>query len=90
MNGGERYKLSDMSRGKSVFASASHSKSKDGSEENILPGNIMISVTYGVQADTRLEGQIVNTSKGFARFGLYLGRIFHASWRVTVKGERCV
>ncbi|KAF6826507.1 integral membrane protein [Colletotrichum plurivorum] len=48
----ERYKLTDVNHDKSVFASASHSKvDNNGSEENILPGNIMKSVTYSVQVD---------------------------------------
>ncbi|KAJ3961622.1 hypothetical protein N0V92_001674 [Colletotrichum tropicale] len=57
MKHAERYKLSDMNHDKSVFASANHSKGDNGSEENILPGNIMKSVTYSVQVDDRVQGK---------------------------------
>ncbi|KAJ3940024.1 uncharacterized protein N0V96_010020 [Colletotrichum fioriniae] len=55
--GRERYKLSEMNHDKSVFASANHSKGDNGSEENILPGNIMKSVTYSVQVDDRVDSK---------------------------------
>ncbi|WYZ44686.1 hypothetical protein EsH8_VIII_000002 [Colletotrichum jinshuiense] len=57
LKGPERYKLSEMNHDKSVLASANHSKAGDGSEENILPGNIMKSVTYSVQVDDGAEGK---------------------------------
>ncbi|GKT66888.1 integral membrane protein [Colletotrichum tofieldiae] len=57
LKGGERYKLSEINHDKSVFASANHSKGDNGSEENILPGNIMKSVTYSVQVDDRAEAK---------------------------------
>ncbi|WYZ46639.1 hypothetical protein EsH8_IX_000864 [Colletotrichum jinshuiense] len=57
LKGGERYKLSEMNHDKSVFASANHSKGDNGSEENILPGNIMKSVTYSVEVDDKVGGK---------------------------------
>ncbi|KAI3542611.1 [Colletotrichum costaricense] len=57
LKGAERYKLSEMNHDKSVFASANHSKGDNGSEENILPGNIMKSVTYSVQVDDRVDSK---------------------------------
>ncbi|TDZ32434.1 Satratoxin biosynthesis SC1 cluster protein 4 [Colletotrichum spinosum] len=57
IKGAERYKLSDMNHGKSVFASANHSKGDNGSEENILPGNIIKSVTYSVQVDDTADAK---------------------------------
>ncbi|GKT46113.1 satratoxin biosynthesis SC1 cluster protein 4 [Colletotrichum spaethianum] len=55
LKGSERYKLSEINHDKSVFASANHSKGDNGSEENILPGNIIKSVTYSVQVDDKVE-----------------------------------
>ncbi|CCF46582.1 ATP synthase F0 [Colletotrichum higginsianum] len=57
LKGAERYKLSEINHDKSVFASANHSKAGNGSEENILPGNIMKSVTYSVQVDDGAEAK---------------------------------
>lgn len=50
----EHYKLSDVSRSKEGMFSSS---AKSGSEEDILRGNIVKSVTYSVQVDDDLEGQ---------------------------------
>ncbi|GKT49649.1 uncharacterized protein ColSpa_09830 [Colletotrichum spaethianum] len=57
LNGPEHYKLSEINHNKSVFASANHSKASNGSEENILLGNIIKSVTYSVQVDDRAEAK---------------------------------
>ncbi|KAL0932841.1 uncharacterized protein CTRU02_211804 [Colletotrichum truncatum] len=57
LKGAERYKLSDINNDKSVFASANHDKGDNGSEENILPGNIMKSVTYSVQVADRPDAK---------------------------------
>ncbi|KAK1961162.1 ATP synthase F0 [Colletotrichum sublineola] len=55
MKAGERYKLSELNNNKSVFASTGHSKPDNDSEENILPGNIIKSMTYSVRVEDKLE-----------------------------------
>ncbi|KAK2038392.1 ATP synthase F0 [Colletotrichum somersetense] len=55
LKGGERYKLSEVNHNKSVFASTSNSKNDNGSEENILPGNIIKSMTYSVRVEDNIE-----------------------------------
>lgn len=48
---GDHYKLSDVSSGKHGRFNSSRNTDKSGSEENILQGNIIKSVTYSVQVD---------------------------------------
>ncbi|KAK1579297.1 [Colletotrichum navitas] len=55
MQGGERYKLSEVNNNKSVFASTSNNKGGNDSEENILPGNIVKSMTYSVRVEERMN-----------------------------------
>lgn len=47
----DRYQLSNLSGGKDGMFSGSRTTEKSGSEENILKGNIVKSVTYSVQID---------------------------------------
>ncbi|KAK1998010.1 ATP synthase F0 [Colletotrichum falcatum] len=55
MKSGERYKLGEINHTKSVFGSSSNGKDDNGSEENILPGNIVKSMTYSVLVEEKTK-----------------------------------